>query len=214
MKKQWVLAVLLLLMMPLVLMTGGVFFSLINPEIAAGHPDYVRNYHLLNSLRLMCVWGSFAVVGVLWLMVCFLVIRSKKRSYLWMLLAALGPFGFAILATLKDGTSGEADRYTRFVRRLSWPMRIGYEVGSFALLWVLAYEGMVLKRTLTIWYQSWTTGMSTAQIIDLQNASSGMWAFAEGNEVIFLVILLYLLRPLVFNIVGGAAAALKSHHAH
>ena len=34
-----------------------------------------------------------------------------------------------------------------------------------------------------------------------------MWAFAEGNEVMYLVVLLYLLRPIVFWIVGYAAAA-------
>jgi len=47
--------------------------------------------------------------------------------------------------------------------------------------------------------------MSAAQIMDLQNASSGMWAFAEGNEVIFLVALLYLLRPLAFNLFNRVA---------
>jgi hypothetical protein len=51
-------------------------------------------------------------------------------------------------------------------------------------------------------YQAATTGLSIAQIMDQQNASSGMWAFAEGNEVIFLVVLFYLLRPIVFSIVG------------
>jgi len=37
-----------------------------------------------------------------------------------------------------------------------------------------------------------------------------MWAFAEGNEVMFLVILLYLLRPVVFNIVGRVTATMAS----
>jgi hypothetical protein len=55
-----------------------------------------------------------------------------------------------------------------------------------------------------------TTGSSAAQVTDLHNASGGMWAFAEGNEVMFLVILLYLLRPVVFNIVGRVAATMAS----
>ena len=78
MKKQSVVALVLLLLIPLVLSLGGLLFSLINPEIAAGHPNYVRNYHLLNMLKLACLWTSFATVGVLWLLVCYLVIRSRN----------------------------------------------------------------------------------------------------------------------------------------
>jgi hypothetical protein len=37
-----------------------------------------------------------------------------------------------------------------------------------------------------------------------------MWAFAVENEVMFLVILLYLLRPVVSNIVGRAAETMAS----
>ncbi len=48
-KKQWVVAIVLLLLIPAVLMLGGMIFNLINPEIAAGHPNYVRNFHLLSQ---------------------------------------------------------------------------------------------------------------------------------------------------------------------
>ena len=82
MKKQSVAALVLFLLIPLVSAAGGILFSLINPEMAAGHPNYVRNYQLLNLLRLLCLWTSFAGVAVLWMLVCVLVIRSKKRSYL------------------------------------------------------------------------------------------------------------------------------------
>ena len=61
---------------------------------------------------------------------------------------------------------------------------------------------MVLKRDLMIIYEAATTGTSTAQIIDQQNTSSGMWAFREGLEVLFLVVLFYLLWPICFNAVG------------
>ena len=61
---------------------------------------------------------------------------------------------------------------------------------------------MVLKRDLMIMYEAATTGISTAQIIDRQNASSGMWAFSEGLEVLFLVVLFYLLWPICFNLAG------------
>jgi hypothetical protein len=210
MKKQTIGAIVLLMLIPVVSMLGGVLFSLINPEIAAGHPNYARNYHLLNLLKLTTMFGSVAVVGILWLLVCFLVIRSKERSSWWLFLAALGPFGLAILAMLNDKESAERDRYTRFVRKMNGFVRLGYEVCRFVMIWELAYEAMVLKRNLMIMYQSATTGVSTAQIIDIQNASSGMWAFGEGMEVMFMVVVLYLIWPIVFNMVGGVAAIVKS----
>jgi hypothetical protein len=209
-KKQWVVVIVLLLLIPAVVMLGGMLFSLINPEIAAGHPNYVRNFHLLNLLKLMIVWASIAAVGVLWLLVCLLVIRAKKRSPLWLFLAALGPFGFAILTMLSDRAPEEPSLHAQFVRNLNWFLRGGYELCTFVIVWVLAYEGMVLKRTLIIKYQVATTGVSEAQIIDLQNASSGMWAFAEGMEVMFMVVLFYLLRPIVFDIACRVAATMAS----
>jgi hypothetical protein len=54
-----------------------------------------------------------------------------------------------------------------------------------------------------IMYQAATTGVSTAQIIEQQNASSGMWAFSEGNECMYLVVLFYLLWPVGFNALGN-----------
>lgn len=202
-KKQSRLALALLLLIPFVTLLGGTLFSLINPEIAAGHPNYVRNYRLLSLLKITSLWVACAGVAVLWLLVCLLVIRSKKRSYLWLFLAMLGPFGFAVLAMLNDrGAPAESDWHSRFVRNLNWFARVAYEVCTFVVVWVLAYEAMVLKRALMIRVQAATTGMSTAQIIDLQNASSGMWAFGEGMEVMFLVVLFYLLRPIAFSIVG------------
>ena len=210
MKKQTIVALALLLLIPIVMILGGLVFSLINPEIAAGHPNYVRNYHILSLLKIMSMWASAAVAGILWLLACFLVIRSKERSPFWLFFAALGPFGFAILAMLMDRAPGETDRYARFARSLSWPMRVGYEVCAFVVIWMLAYEAMVLKRNLMILYESATTGVSTAQIIATQNASSGMWAFGEGMEVMFMVVLLYLLRPIVFHIAGSLVATVAS----
>jgi hypothetical protein len=209
-KKQWIVALVLLLLIPLVLVLGGALFSLINPEIAAGHPNYVRNYHLLSLLKIVTLWASLVGVAVLWLLVCLLVIRSKKRSHLWLFLAALGPFGFAVLAMLNDRAPTETDRHARFVRNLNRFVRAGYELCTFVIVWVLAYEAMVLKRTLMIRLEAATTGISTAQVIDRQNASGGMWAFAEGMEVMYLVVLLYLLWPIVSNIVGRAAAIMAS----
>lgn len=213
MKKQWVVALVLLLLIPLVLALGGMLSSLVHPEMAAGHPNYEQNFHRLSLLKIMTFFASVAVAGVLWLVVCLLVIRAKKRSYLWLILAALGPFGLAVLAMLSDGATAETDPYARFVHNMNWILRAGYELCTFAIVWVLAYELMVLKRTLMIRYEAATTGVSIAQIIDTQNASGGMWAFAEGMEVMFLVVLLYLLRPIVFNVVSRAAASKASSKA-
>jgi hypothetical protein len=213
-KKQWVVAVALLLLIPVVLVLGGALFSLINPEIAAGHPNYVRNFHLLSLLKITVMWATAAAVLVLWLLVCLRVIRAKKRSASWLVLAALGPFGLAILAMLNDAklndATAETDRYSRFVRGLNGFVRAGYELCTFVMVWALAFEAMVLKRTLMIRYEAATTGSSIAQVTDVHNASGGMWAFAEGMEVMFFVVLLYLLRPVIFNVVGRVAATMGS----
>lgn len=214
MKKQAVFAFCLLLLIPVVVMAGGFLSSMINPEWAAGHANYPMNFRLLTFVKTGLFLGSGAVAALLWLIVCLLLIQSKQRSLWWLLCAALGPFGLAILATLDDKESAGADRYSRFVRSLNIFVRVGYEVCRFVLIWLLAYQAMVVKRNLMILYQSAVTGMSTAQIIDQQNASSGMWAFAEGLEVLFLVPLFYLLWPIVFNLIARMAAPTASPKAH
>jgi hypothetical protein len=210
MKKQSVIALVLFLLIPAVFALGGMLSNAINPEIAAGHANYGRNWHLLYLLKRTLFWGSVAGVAVLWVFVCLLVIRSKKRSPLWLVVAALGPLGFAVLAMLNDEAPAETDRYARFLGKLNWWLRGAWELGSFVILWVLAEEAMVLKRTLTIQYEAATTGVSTAEIIRIRDASGGMWAFSEGMEVMYFVILLYLLRPVVFSVVGYAAAKMAS----
>lgn len=137
MKKQTVVALVLMLLIPVVSMLGGLLFSLINPEIAAGHSNYARNYHLLSLVKNMSLVASGAVVVILWLTACLLVIRSKERSSLWLFLAGLGPFGFVILAMLNDRAPEETDRHARFVRNLNRFVRVGYEVcilGSYGSL--------------------------------------------------------------------------------
>ena len=220
-KKEWVMAVVLLLLIPAVLMLGGALFSLINPEIAVHTSNYFFYWHLLNGLKIGIFWGMLAVVFVLWVLVCLQVIRAKKRSAAWLLLALLGPFGLAILAmlndattsgraTLNDRTTEETDRYSRFVSKMNWLVRAGYEAGTFLIFWELAYRIMLLKSDLMMRVEAARTGMSLAKVIDLHNASGGMWAFSEGLEVMFLVVLLYLLRPVVFNIVSRLIATTAS----
>jgi hypothetical protein len=145
------------------------------------------------------IFGSLATAVALYFLGSFLVIRSKDQSSLWLILAVLGPLGFAILSVLNDRAPSRTDRYSRFTRSLNWFLRAGYEILSFVVIWELSWQLMILKRNLMIRYESITTGVSTAQIIATQNASSGMWAFGEGIEVMFFVILLYLLRPIAFT---------------
>lgn len=202
MKRETVVALGLLLLIPAVMMLGGFLFALINPEIAAGHANYPLYFHLLSQLRVVLLLGSGVVAMILWLAAFFLVIRSKERSLWWLFLAALGPIGLAILATLNDNVPAETDRHARFVQNLTKLQRVGYEVCRFLVTWELAYQAMVVKRNVMILYESATTGASTAQIIATQNASSGMWAFGESLEVMFLVVLFYLLWPIVFNIIA------------
>lgn len=201
-KKQLLLALLLLLLIPAVMLGGGFLSNLINPELAAGHPNYVRNWHLLSSLKTTLLLGSFVVVVALYFLGSFLVIRSKNQSDLWLLLALLGPLGFAILSALNDRSPSQTDLYTRFLRNMNWFLRIGYELLCLYVIWELSWQLMILKRNLMIRYESTTTGVTSAQIIATQNASSGMWAFGESLEVMFFVIVLYLFRPILFNLVA------------
>lgn len=201
-KKQLLIALLLLLLIPAVMLGGGFLFSLINPEVAAGHPNYVRNWHLLNQLKGLIMFGMFASVLALYLIGSFLVIRSKSQSSLWLILALLGPLGFAILSVLNDRAPSETDRYARFLRSMNWILRTAYELICLYLVWEASWQIMILKRNLMIRYESVSTGVPTAHIIATQNASSGMWAFGEGLEVMFFMIILYLLRPILFNLIA------------
>ena len=100
-------------------------------------------------------------------------------------LAMLGPFGLIVLTMLSDKAPAPGDLYQRFVGKLKIYLRVAYELGFFLVVWVGAFLTMVLKRDLMIMSEAATTGISTAQIIDRQNASSGMWAFSEGLEACF-----------------------------
>jgi hypothetical protein len=84
---------------------------------------------------------------------------------------------------LNDPAPVETDRYSRFVRNLNWLLRGGYELCTFIIVWVLADQAMVLKRTLMIRYESATTGVSTAQITDPECfvCNVGVWRGDRGD---------------------------------
>ena len=201
-KRPYVLAIVSFLMIPAVTVLGGMAINFINPEIAAGHANYERNFWLLSLAKNLSMLAGLMVIMALWFLTGFFLVKSKKRSYGWLSLAMLGPLGLIILTMLTDTAPAPGDLYQRFVGKLKIYLRVGYELGFFVVVWVGAYQTMVLKRNLMILYEAATTGISIEQIIDRQNASSGMWAFSEGLEVLFLVGLFYLLWPVCFNVVG------------
>lgn len=67
------------------------------------------------------------------------------------------------------------------------------------------YSPLILERMRQI-----SMVARVAQVIDVHNASGGMWAFSEGLETMFFVVLLYLLRPVIFNLVSRVTARTAS----
>ena len=201
-KRPYVLAIVSFLTIPAVTVVAGILINSIDPEIAARTSNYERNYQLLSLAKTLSVLAVLLVNMGLWFLTCFFLVKSKKRSYVWLPLAMLGPFGLIILTLLSNNASAPGDLYQQFIGKLKIYLRVAYELGFFVVVWVGAFLTMVLERDLMIIYEAATTGASTAQIIDQQNASSGMWAFREGLEVLFLVVLFYLLWPICFNLIG------------
>jgi hypothetical protein len=187
-KRPYVLAIVFFLMIPVVSALAATLINSINPEIAAGHSNYERNYRLLSLAKNLSMLALLVVTMGLWFLTCFFLVKSKKRSYGWLPLAMLGPFGLIILTLLSDNAPAPGDSYQQFIGKLKTYLRVAYELGFFVVVWVGAYQTMVLKRDLMIMYEAATTGTSPAQIIDQQNASSGMRAFSESLEVLFLVV--------------------------
>jgi hypothetical protein len=200
-KKPYLFAIVSFLMIP-VSVLAVMLINFINPEIAAGYPNYERNYRLLSLAKNLSLLAVLLLNMGLWFLTCFFLVKSKKRSYGWLLLAMLGPFGLIIPTMLRDNAPAPGNFYQQFVGKLKIYPRVAYELSFFVLVLVGAYQIMVLKRDLMIMYEAATTGTSTAQIINQQNASSGMWAFSEGLEVLFLMVIFYLLWPFCFNVVG------------
>jgi hypothetical protein len=198
-KKYYVLAIFSFLLIPVVTISGGRLFQLIDPDIALHYPNYVRNSRILDLARHVVLFSSFAVDVGLWFLTCFFLVKSKRQSYVWVALGILGPYGFIIMTTLRDRAPALGDFYQRFVGRLSIYLRVPYELCFFIVVSAVAYQAIVLKRDLMIIHQSITTGVPIEKIIEEQSASGGMWAFGEGMEEMYLLVLIYLLWPVCFN---------------
>jgi hypothetical protein len=208
MKKTYLLALACFLAMPFTFVGGGFIAVLINPEWAIHTANYSRNFHLLGALKMAFLWGGFGLTGILWFLLCYCLIRAKRRAIGWLAFAFLGPLGLPVLVGLSDAEPSDGDAWQRFVQRMGLASRIAFEIVFFMAVWTVSYEAMVLLRNLLILGQSMTTGMPVAQIVAQQNASSGMWAFTEGNEVMFLVVLIYLFRPPAFNLLARLRGAI------
>jgi hypothetical protein len=202
--RPYLLAVACYLLIPAVMMASGFLFRLIDPEMARGHADYVSDYRLLLLAQRGALMGCAALALVLWLSTCYLVLKSRRRSPGWLPLAAAGPFGFIAISMLEDRSSAPEELHQQFIRKLKMRWRVPLEIAMFVSVWFLAYEFVVLKRELMIRYESFSTGTPIATIIGQQLASSGMWAFSEWLEEIYLVVLIYLLWPILINFSGRA----------
>ena len=202
-KRDYALAIGCYVAIPIVVVVGGVLFRLIDPELALGGGSYERNYRVLELIQHASVMATTAAALLLGILCCYFVVRSRDRSLGWLSLVIAGPIGFIIIASLNDRTLKANDRYQSFIAKLPMFWRVVFEVGVFVSIAFIAYELIELKRDLMIRYQSFTSGVGVATIIAEQNASSGMWAFSEGLELLYVIMFIYLVRPLLFNLVGA-----------
>lgn len=201
-KRHYVQAIACYLAIPAAMFAGAALAGLIDPEMARGRADYARDYRLLELVKTGVVAAAAGVMLVLWGATCYLVLTSRQRSLRWLPLAAAGPFGFIVIALLGDRSPAPDDRYQQFIGKLKLYWRIPLEIVVFLAVWMLAFHCVMLLHELMIAYQSFRTGIPIASIVAEQNASSGMHAFGEALEMLYLVPLIYLLWPVLFNLAG------------
>jgi hypothetical protein len=207
-KREYWAALAVLLLIPVVFMGGMTCAVMIEPEWALKTAHYGRNYRLLEWLKVLLIWGSFGSAGLLWLAMFLLLLKGKGRSFGWAALALLGPLGLAGMAVLQDaGPPADADAYRRWRAGHGFLRRAVSEAVFFVAAWSASYELVVLKRDVQILLESRATGVPVARIVAIQAASSGMWAFSEGLEQLFLIALMYLAWPLCVNAASRLYAA-------
>jgi uncharacterized membrane protein HdeD (DUF308 family) len=117
-KKQYILAVVCYLLVPAVVFASGVLFRFIDPEMARGSADYVRNYRVFELARTGALMTMAGLALALWALTCYLVLKSRQRPLGWLLLAAAGPFGFIAIAMLEHRAPASYDLYQKFIRKL------------------------------------------------------------------------------------------------
>jgi hypothetical protein len=101
---------------------------------------------------------------------------------------------------LDDKAPAPDDAYQGFLQDRGLLARAACEALFFVAASFVSYQAVVLLRGVRVLAQAAATGMSVAQVAAVQNASGGMWAFSEGLEELFLLCLIYLAWPVVFNL--------------
>jgi len=186
-------------LMPVVLIAGVAVHGMIDPEMAARHANYERNYRLLEALRAAVLSGTFLAVLSLWFAMCLLLLKAKRRSLLWTVPGILGPLGLALITALKPRVVDPVDSYSSFVAKLGIVSRIGYEVLLFMGICALAMAAVSIHADLMIAWSAHVQQVPIEQILQERDASSGMYAFSEAMEALYLIACLYLLLPAAAN---------------
>ncbi len=203
-KRSWAGAIASCVAMPAVALAGGLAFAWIDPELARHTGDYARNYRLISIAKHAVLLGALGACAALWVLACGLALRSKARAWGWLALAALGPFGLAVIASLDDRAPAAGDAYARFTRAMRGPRRAAYELACFAGACVLAFVAVVAFMELQVRIESTATGTALAAVVARRDASSGMAALGEAMAMLYLLALAYLLRPLAIGLLAAA----------
>jgi len=202
-RKYYGRSIIALLLIPVVTVSAAAIDYAIDPELARGHANYVRNFALLQHLRVGVVVVALMLVVALWLLACLWQLRARSQRSTWLVLALFGPFGFAALMVLPDrSTAAPADAYRRQVTGLPNLLRILYEILRFA---VFAFVAMQLIEWLddgTALLEASRRGIPLAEVIAERDASAGMWGFGDMVRAGCVFVLLYALWPAVCNAVA------------
>jgi hypothetical protein len=189
-------SIMALLLIPVVTVSAAAIDYVIDPELARGHPNYARNFALLQHLRFGVVLAALMLVIVLWLLACLWLLRAKSQRRAWLALAVLGPFGFAGLMALPDrSTAAPADVYRQQLRRLPSPLRVLYEILRFVVFGFVAMQLIEWYDYGTALFEASRRGVPLAEVLAERDASSGMWAFGDMVRAACVFVLLYALWP-------------------
>jgi hypothetical protein len=82
-RKYYGRSIVALLLIPVVTVAAAGIDYMIDPELARGHPNYVRNFALLQHLRFGVVVAALVLVITLWLLACLWQLRAKSQRRSW-----------------------------------------------------------------------------------------------------------------------------------
>lgn len=189
--KNLLLALAAYILAPVCVIAGVAAHTLLDPELARHTTNYVRTYNVIQVARTLLLGGCALTAALMGLASCWFALKARGRSWWpWILLATLGPFGLALLTALLP------DQGDSFKTKLGWLLRLALEAAFICLVSAACYAAIVSKRELMIVLESIMTGVSAEKIRDIQNQSSGMWAFGESLQGVYLLGLIYLARPI------------------